>query len=78
MDICAYPERAPPPANIEIGEEVGDENIFFFGALTPQVEDIRHEQMYRHLTLELRLEKVVQSIQNNNYGDSIIFEPLLG
>ncbi|KAJ3057511.1 Non-essential glycogen phosphorylase [Rhizophlyctis rosea] len=64
-------------ANIEIGEEVGDENIFFFGTLTPQVEDIRHEQMYRSLTLEPRLEKVVHSIQNNNYGDSIIFEPLL-
>ncbi|KAJ3297376.1 Non-essential glycogen phosphorylase [Borealophlyctis nickersoniae] len=64
-------------ANIEIGEEVGDDNIFFFGVLTPEVEDIRHEQMYRHVAMDPALEAVVKSIEDNTYGDSIIFEPLL-
>ena len=31
-------------ANIEIAEEVGDENIWLFGVLTEEVEDIRHTQ----------------------------------
>jgi hypothetical protein len=31
-------------ANIEIGEEVGEDNIWLFGTLTPDVEEIRHQQ----------------------------------
>jgi len=65
-------------ANIEIGEEVGDDNIFFFGTLTPDVEDIRHDQMYHQVKMDPKLAEVVSSIQNNHYGDSVVFEPLLG
>ena len=32
-------------ANIEIREEIGDENIWLFGALTHEVEDIRYNKM---------------------------------
>ncbi len=29
-------------ANIEIHEEIGDDNIFMFGHLADQVDDLRH------------------------------------
>ncbi|GLB44297.1 hypothetical protein LshimejAT787_1602270 [Lyophyllum shimeji] len=33
-------------AQIEIAEEVGESNVFFFGHLTPAVEDLRYQHMY--------------------------------
>ncbi|KAJ3197162.1 Non-essential glycogen phosphorylase [Irineochytrium annulatum] len=64
-------------ANIEIADEVGKENIWTFGALTPQVENIRHENMYRGSILDPSLAEVVNSIRNSEFGDAYIFEPLL-
>lgn len=64
-------------ANIEIGEEVGSENIFLFGALAHEVEDIRHEQMFRGIKMNPRLDQVIKNIENDVYGPSMIFEPLL-
>jgi starch phosphorylase len=65
-------------ANIEIAEEVGDDNIWLFGALAHEVEDIRHERMYRRGDLHPELEKVVKAIRANVFGDAGVFEPLLG
>ncbi|OAJ43251.1 hypothetical protein BDEG_26623 [Batrachochytrium dendrobatidis JEL423] len=65
-------------ANIEIGEETGEENIFLFGTLTPQVEDVRYQQTYGGGTVrDPKLSSVVDSIHAGHYGDPIIFEPLL-
>ncbi|KAJ1567554.1 Non-essential glycogen phosphorylase, partial [Nowakowskiella sp. JEL0078] len=64
-------------ANIEIGKEVGDENIWLFGTLAHEVEDIRHEQRYHGVKLDPKLEAVIQSIQRNDFGDGAIFGPLL-
>jgi glycogen phosphorylase len=64
-------------ANIEIGEEVGDENIFLFGTLTPDVEDARHEMMYGGGKLDPDLQKVVESIQSGEFGQPAVFESLL-
>ncbi|KAJ3095527.1 Non-essential glycogen phosphorylase [Phlyctochytrium planicorne] len=64
-------------ANIEIAEEVGDDNIWMFGALTPEVEDIRHEIRFRGNTLDPNLAAVVESIRKGDFGDAYIFEPLL-
>ena len=41
------------PANIEIAEEVGEGNIWLFGTLTPEVEEIRYEQLYNTLLFPL-------------------------
>ncbi len=66
-------------ANIEIGQETGAENIFLFGTLTPQVEDIRHKQVYGGgVEVDSKLEEVLESIRSGNYGSPCIFEPLLG
>ncbi|KAJ3081071.1 Non-essential glycogen phosphorylase, partial [Quaeritorhiza haematococci] len=64
-------------ANIEIREEVGDDNIWLFGCLAHEVEDIRQEQMTGKFEMDRKLESVVQSIRRGDFGDSIIFEPLL-
>lgn len=65
-------------ANIEIGEECGEENIFLFGTLTPQVEDIRHRQTYGgNFVRDSKLEKVISSIREGRYGQPSIFQPLL-
>ncbi|KAI9013003.1 glycosyl transferase [Gaertneriomyces semiglobifer] len=65
-------------ANIEIGEEVGDDNIFFFGALTKEVEDARHKQMYYQSEMNPNLQAVVNSIRAGKYGEPAIFDGLLG
>jgi len=67
-------------ANIEIAEEVGEENVFFFGHLTPAVEDLRHAHQYSHTPLEERspaLAVVVKVIADGRFGDGAIYEPFL-
>ncbi|KAI8841712.1 hypothetical protein BC829DRAFT_446690 [Chytridium lagenaria] len=64
-------------ANIEIAEEVGDENIWMFGALTPEVEDIRHNNRFRGSILDPSLAAVVESVRKGEFGDAYIFEPLM-
>ncbi|KAG1845992.1 carbohydrate phosphorylase-domain-containing protein [Suillus tomentosus] len=39
-------------ANIEIAEEVGPGNVFFFGHLTPAVEDLRYQHVYHPVPVE--------------------------
>ncbi|KAI8895516.1 glycosyl transferase [Globomyces pollinis-pini] len=65
-------------ANIEIGEETGDDNIFLFGTLTPAVADVRHNQVYgKGVQVNEKLESVVESIRSGNYGQPAIFDPLM-
>ncbi|KAG8852598.1 Non-essential glycogen phosphorylase [Tulasnella sp. 330] len=67
-------------ANIEIAEEVGEENVFFFGHLTPAVEDLRHAHQYNSLSLEQRspaLAVVVKVIAEGRFGDGGVYEPFL-
>jgi len=64
-------------ANIEIGEEVGAENIWLFGALAHEVDDIRHDQRYHKVAICDELAGVMKEIRAGAYGDPGIFEPLL-
>jgi starch phosphorylase len=67
-------------ANIEIAEEIGDNNVFFFGHLTPAVEDLRHQHVYHPVPVEEkspRLAKVLNEISAGRFGDGGVFEPLL-
>lgn len=64
-------------ANIEIGEQIGAENIFMFGVLADEVEDIRHSQKYHGLLMDPSLQIVIDSIQSGEFGDPSIFGPLI-
>lgn len=64
-------------ANIEIGEEIGDDNIFFFGEVAKNVEEIRHQQRYHPAEMDSKLKIVVDSISMGKFGDAKVFEPLL-
>jgi starch phosphorylase len=64
-------------ANIEIGEEIGEDNIFFFGVKADEVEDIRHLNRYRKIEMDPDLRNVLDAIERGTFGDPKIFEPLV-
>ncbi|KAJ1505184.1 Non-essential glycogen phosphorylase [Coelomomyces lativittatus] len=64
-------------ANIEIGEEIGNSNFFFFGALADQVENIRFLQRYRQVPMNPNLDAVLRSISQGLYGDPTGYQPLI-
>lgn len=67
-------------ANIEIAEEVGEENVFFFGHLTPSVEDLRYQHTYHAVPIEETspaLAVVLNVISEGRFGDAGVYEPLV-
>jgi len=67
-------------ANIEIAEEIGEDQVFFFGHLAPTVEGVRYEHTYHPVAVEERspaLAHVLNEISGGRFGDSGPFEPLL-
>ncbi|RIA96884.1 Glycosyltransferase Family 35 protein [Glomus cerebriforme] len=64
-------------ANIEIHEEIGDDNIFMFGNLADQVDDLRHAHRYRNIPIDPSLQAVINDIESGHFGDSRIFAPLI-
>lgn len=67
-------------ANIEIAEEVGESNVFFFGHLTPDVEDLRHQHFYHPVPVEEKspaLARVLETIASGFFGDGGPYQPLL-
>ncbi|KAF9447389.1 glycosyltransferase family 35 protein [Macrolepiota fuliginosa MF-IS2] len=67
-------------ANIEIAEEVGESNVFFFGHLTPAVEDLRYQHTYHPIPIEQKcpaLAHVLNEVSAGRFGDGHVYEPLL-
>ena len=67
-------------ANVEIREEVGDDNIFIFGLLTPEVKDLRphyNPRMYPAQNPELA--RVLDMIGNGSFspGERDLFRPIV-
>ncbi|ETS82402.1 Glycogen phosphorylase [Pestalotiopsis fici W106-1] len=56
-------------ANIEITREVGQENIFLFGTLSEDVEDLRHQHNYSNHSIDSNLSKVFEAIQSGKFGE---------
>ncbi|KAF5093660.1 hypothetical protein D0Z00_003932 [Geotrichum galactomycetum] len=64
-------------ANIEITREIGENNIFLFGHLAEDVEDLRHSHRFGHTELNPDLQKVFDVIESGLFGDANIYSNLL-
>ncbi|KAG7085815.1 hypothetical protein E1B28_003353 [Marasmius oreades] len=67
-------------ANIEIAEEVGESNVFFFGHLAPAVEDLRYQHVYHPVPIEEKcpaLANVLNTVSGGMFGDGGVYDPLL-
>jgi glycogen phosphorylase len=53
---------------IEITREIGENNIFLFGNLAEDVEDLRHAHTYGTHTLDPDLLKVFEEIEKGTFG----------
>lgn len=64
-------------ANIEITREIGENNIFLFGNLAEDVEDLRHAHNYGQHTLDPELVKVFEAIEKGTFGDAKDFAGMI-
>ncbi|EME86952.1 glycosyltransferase family 35 protein [Pseudocercospora fijiensis CIRAD86] len=64
-------------ANIEITREVGEDNIFLFGNLAEDVEDLRHSHFYGEFKIDPLLERVFKTIREGTFGDAGQFSALV-
>lgn len=51
-------------ANVEITREIGEDNIFLFGNLSENVEDLRYNHQYHKSELPAELEEVLNAIES--------------
>ncbi|KAJ1331754.1 glycogen phosphorylase [Microdochium nivale] len=64
-------------ANIEITREIGQDNIFLFGTLSEDVEDLRHNHTYGKHSVDSGLQKVFDAITSGKFGDANDFGALV-
>lgn len=62
---------------IEITREIGDNNIFLFGNLAEDVEDLRHAHTYGSHTVDADLDKVFQAIEKGRFGTPDDFSAMI-
>ncbi|KAI9894118.1 MAG: Non-essential glycogen phosphorylase [Vezdaea aestivalis] len=64
-------------ANIEITREIGENNIFLFGNLAEDVEDLRHQHNYGKHEVDPSLQKVFKAITDGMFGDAGAFSAIV-
>ncbi|PSR80178.1 glycogen phosphorylase [Coniella lustricola] len=64
-------------ANIEITREIGEDNIFLFGNLAEDVEDLRHAHTYGSHSIDPDLNKVFKAIEDGVFGQPHDFLALI-
>lgn len=64
-------------ANIEITREVGESNIFLFGNLAEDVEDLRHAHNYGSHNIDPDLQKVFEEIEKGTFGTPHDFSAMI-
>lgn len=66
-------------ANIEITREVGQENIFLFGNLSEDVEELRHAHRFgdRQHAVDPALGRVFEAVERGDFGDAADFGALV-
>jgi starch phosphorylase len=63
-------------ANVEIAQEIGDENIFIFGAKAHEIEGLRKQVREQTIPVDPRFTAVLDSIDAGKYGDADTFKPI--
>ena len=63
--------------SFQITREVGEDNIFLFGNLSEDVEDLRHAHYYSKFTLDPMLQRVFDTIKSGTFGDANQFSALV-
>ena len=71
-----HPANPPTNLQIEITREIGESNIFLFGNLAEDVEDLRHAHTYGTFILDPDLSHVFSAIKANTFGDASRFSAL--
>ncbi|KAF4126863.1 glycogen phosphorylase [Geosmithia morbida] len=64
-------------ANIEITREIGEKNIFLFGNLAEDVEDLRHAHTYGTHKIDADLDAVFREIEKGTFGRPDDFNALI-
>lgn len=64
-------------ANIEITREIGQENIFLFGTLSEDVDDLRHAHTYGEHSINPDLSKVFDTIKAGTFGEPNDFNAMI-
>lgn len=65
-------------ANVEITREIGEDNIFLFGNLSENVEELRYNHQYNPQELPENLEKVLEYIERGEFTDNPSeFQPIV-
>lgn len=62
-------------ANIEIGDAIGNENVFFFGAKAEQVDELKSK--WKKRAINQKLKRVFQAIRAGLFGDPSEYECLI-
>ena len=62
-------------ANIEIGDAIGNENVFFFGAKADEVDKLRATSFKR--TVGQKLKNVIQAIRSGMFGNPNDYECII-
>jgi starch phosphorylase len=57
--------------------EIGEDNIFLFGNLAEDVEDLRHAHFYGEFHLDPQLKRVFDAIRSGTFGDAGQFSALV-
>ncbi|GME67268.1 unnamed protein product [[Candida] boidinii] len=64
-------------ANVEITREIGEDNIFLFGNLAEDVDELRHDHSLGRITIPDSLKQVFDSIYSGTFGDANEYSSLI-
>lgn len=64
-------------ATIEIAEEVGDDQVFFFGHTADAIDELRHQHHYGHFSLPQSLQEAIDAVRQGVFGNPEPFHPLI-